>query len=597
VDADLVTVIRYVNVVVFGGVSLAALRLHRSLRSPRSRWLFATFATVAVVTFVSLLLPSDPTVRSGLDDFVGDVLIAILLLFPYCLYRFTAAFDAGPRWVLHTLHATIALLVLAAFVLPPQAPAPAPTTPAYSAFVAAVLAYWTVLSLWVVVRMWRGGRGQPSVARRRMRLLAAATLLFNIGLLIAAGRNEPGSALALTTTALVWISAGVFYLGFAPPSPLRHAWRQDDERRLRQAEADLMSATTPEEVAETILPRVADLLGGHGAALIDPEGVPLAVQGFTSEQVSDISAGQHTEHDETIERDRLVLHLRSGGSLVVQASAYAPFFGDEELDLLRSLATFVDLALSRIGLYEQERRTAKELRRTNDELVALVYGISHDLRSPIVTVIGYLELLQADSAEHLDEEGRHYLERISVSARYMDSLIRDLLELSRIGRTQTETEPVQLQAIIEDIAAELRRTHQQARFEVGDLPDVVMNPVRARQLFTNLMENAVRHGGRDDITIRVSASPGGSEFTSILVADDGAGIPPQYRERVFGIFERLDQEADTATIGTGIGLSMCRKIVEQFDGALTIDDTESGTTFRISLPSAVTQSQKEVQRQ
>jgi signal transduction histidine kinase len=214
-----------------------------------------------------------------------------------------------------------------------------------------------------------------------------------------------------------------------------------------------------------------------------------------------------------------------------------------------------------------------------------------------VTVIGYLELLQTDSAEQLGEEGHHYLERISSSARYMDSLIRDLLELSRIGRTQTETEPVQLQPIVEDIAAELRRTHQQARFEVVNVPDVVMNPVRARQLFTNLMENAVRHGGRDDITVRVSAGPGGSEFTSILVADDGAGIPPQYRERVFGIFERLDQEADTATVGTGIGLSMCRKIVEQVDGSLTIDDTETGTTFRISLPSAVMQSQKEVQRQ
>jgi hypothetical protein len=372
VDADLVTAIRYVNVAVFGGVTLAALRLHRSLRTGRSRWLVATFATVAVVTLTSVLLPSDPTMRSGLQHFVGDVVIAILLLFPYCLYRFTSAFDAGSRWVLHIIHATIALLVLSTFVLPPQAPAPAPTTPEYSAFVAAVLTYWTVLSLWVVVRLWRGGRGQPSVARRRMRLLAAATLLFNIGLLIAGARNEPGSALALTTTALVWVSAGVFYLGFAPPNALRHAWRQDDERRLRHAEADLMSATTPEEVAETILPRVADLLGGHGAALIDPEGAPLAVHGFSPEQVSDVAAEQRTEHGETIERDRLVLHLRSGGSLVVQASAYAPFFGDEELDLLRSLATFVDLALSRIGLYEQERRTARELQRTNDELVALV---------------------------------------------------------------------------------------------------------------------------------------------------------------------------------------------------------------------------------
>ena len=593
-DAPLLTAIRFVNVAVFGGVAVAAFRLHRSLKSERSRWLFASFATVTTVVLVGLFLPQDDEARNAIHRVIGDLLIVILLLFPYCLYRFAAGFRPGATWVLHTIHVVIALLAVGIFVLPPQPPAPAPSTPEWQAYVVVLLVFWTVLSLWIAARLWRGGRGQPSVARRRMRLLAVATIMFNVALLVAGARNEPGSPLALLTTVLAWLSGGVFYLGFAPPSALRHAWRQKDERKLRRAEASLMSATTPEEVAETILPRVAELLGGHGSALIDREGVPLAVQGFSHEDLAVL----HRTEEETIERDRLVLPLRSGGSLVVQASPYAPFFGNEELELLRSLATFVDLALSRIGLYEQERRTARELKRTNDELVALVYGISHDLRSPIVTVIGYLELLQTDSAEDLNEEGRHYLERISVSARYMDSLIRDLLELSRIGRTQTETEPVDLQGIIEDIAVELRRMHPSATLEVGELPVVVMNPVRARQLFTNLMENAVRHGGREDITVRVTATESPTGYTSVLVSDDGVGIPTKYRERVFGIFERLDAESDTATIGTGIGLSMCRKIVEQVDGSIGIDDTGTGTTFRISVPSAVpSQSQKEVQRQ
>ena len=593
-DADLLTVIRYVNVAVYGGVALAALRLHRSLRSERSRWLVATFATVALVTLVSLFLPQDVAQRTAVHNVVGDLLIVVLLLFPYCLYRFAAGFAPGAPWVLHAIHACIAALAVGAFLLPSPPPPPAPASTKWNIYVLCVLSFWTVVSLWITIRLWRGGSGQPSVARRRMRLLAVATLMLNVALLVAGARNEPGSALALVTPVLAWLSAALFYLGFAPPTPMRQVWRQDDERTLRRAEAQLMSATTPAEVADTILPGVAELLGGHGAALIDPQGVPLATRGFTQRELEGLDVGD----GDTITRDRLVLAMRSGGALVVQASPYAPFFGDEELDLLRSLATFVDLALSRIGLYEQERRTAKELKRTNDELVALVYGISHDLRSPIVTVIGYLELLNTDAAGQLDDDSRHYLERISVSARYMDSLIRDLLELSRIGRTQTETETLQLEPIVADIAAELRRTHPQARFEVGDLPEVTMNPVRARQLFTNLMENAIRHGGRDDLTVRVGATGSAAGFTSILVADDGVGIPSRYRERVFGIFERLDQESDTASIGTGIGLAMCRKIVEQVDGSLSIDDTSSGTTFRIALPAAIaSQSQKEVQPQ
>ena len=592
-DADLLTVVRFVNVAVYGGVALAAFRLHRKLSTERSRWLFATFATVAGVVLVSLFIPRESADRSAIHHVVSDLQVIALLLFPYCLYRFAASFGPSAAWLRHAVHGGLLLGVVATLLLPPRATDES-LTPQGLAYIVGVLAMWTALSAWIAGRLWRGGRGQPSVARRRMRLLAFATLLFNGALLIAGASTGQGStATTLVTSMIAWASAAVFYVGFAPPNAVRHAWRQDDERELRRAEAQLMSATTPEEVAQTILPHVSELLGGHGAALIDREGVPLATRGFAPHELVDVQATE----GETIERDRLVLSLRSGGALVVQASQYAPFFGYEELELLRALATFVDLALSRIDLYEQERRTAKELKRTNDELVALVYGISHDLRSPIVTVIGYLELLQTDSAEQLDEESRHYLNRISVSARYMDSLIRDLLELSRIGRTQTETEAVQLTPIIEDIAAELRRNHPQATFEVGDLPVVTMNPVRTRQLFTNLMENAVRHGGREDITVRVAEADSPSGYTSVLVADDGAGIPPQYRERVFGIFERLDQESDTASIGTGIGLSMCRKIVEQVDGSLTIDDTPTGTTFRISVPAAVTQSQKEVQRQ
>ena len=590
---DLLELLSYISVAVYGGVAAAAYRLHRRVRTERSLWLLGTFLTLALVVVVGLapdVTPDSPLALRVL----GDLTIIVLLLFPYCLFRFAAGFRSAPRVIEVMTHVLLGALVLATVALPVLPREREQFTPAMTAYLLGILGYWTLLSGWVAWELLRGGAGQPGVARRRMQLLSAGTLVMNGALLLAGLVASAGTALRVTTTILGWLSAGLFLLGFAPPGGLRHAWRQADERRLRRAEASLMTATTAEEVADTIVPHVADLMGGHGAALLDQRGAALASQGFSAAELEALRTAEAGESS----RHRFVLPLESG-RLVLQASVYAPFFGEEELELLRSLGTFIDLALGRIALFEQELATRKELERTNDELTALVYGISHDLRSPIVTVIGYLELLATDVGEQLGPEGQHYLDRISFSARYMDSLIRDLLELSRIGRTQTEPSPVALGDLVEDIAAELRRTHPAARFAVGPLPTVAMNPVRARQLFTNLMENAVRHGGRDDITVSVTAEQASSQQTVVTLADDGAGIAEPYRERVFGIFERLEEDAAGNPSGTGIGLTMCRKIVEQLSGSIWIDPAPVGTAFKIALPLAAAQQSSpdvEVQR-
>jgi signal transduction histidine kinase len=112
-----------------------------------------------------------------------------------------------------------------------------------------------------------------------------------------------------------------------------------------------------------------------------------------------------------------------------------------------------------------------------------------------------------------------------------------------------------------------------------------MNAVRARQLFTNLVENAARHGGRPDVHIRVTARLDRRGWTEVSVADDGVGIPEPYRERVFGIFERLEAR-DSTTVGTGMGLAICRKIVEQVGGEMRIAPADAGTDIRMTLPLA-----------
>jgi signal transduction histidine kinase len=113
-----------------------------------------------------------------------------------------------------------------------------------------------------------------------------------------------------------------------------------------------------------------------------------------------------------------------------------------------------------------------------------------------------------------------------------------------------------------------------------------MNPLRARQLFTNLLENAVEHGGRNDIHIRVAATEAADGSVELVVADNGLGIPEGYREKVFGVFERLEGRRGN---GTGIGLAICRKIVELVGGRIWIAASDTGTEIRISVPAHVVQ--------
>jgi signal transduction histidine kinase len=351
----------------------------------------------------------------------------------------------------------------------------------------------------------------------------------------------------------------------------------------------LMKVATAQDVGHALLPHVVRVFGGNGAMLEGPTGRPSAVHGMTDREARDLAVPLwplRSQEPIVLEGQPgvLALPLRSGW-LVVQATPYTPFFGVEELSLLQELGSFTDLALQRAELLEKERQARVAVEQTNTELETLVYGVSHDLKSPLISLMGYLEYLQLDHAAALDEEARHYLNRMSASAVYMQQLIQDLLELSRIGRVQTDASDVRLGDLLDEVAAEVRQRHPDVTIDVAPLPVVRINPVRGRQLFTNLMENAARHGGRRDVRIRVTSLGESRGRFEISVADDGVGIPEPYRERVFGIFERLDT-LEMEDLGTGMGLAICRKIVEQVGGDISIAPSEVGADVRVLLPAA-----------
>lgn len=555
------------------GLVVAAVRAWRRQRGPAAAWLAVTFALLGVVVLTGTLLPvhsDNPFVEAA-----RKAVVAGLLLFPYALYRFTREFD-GPRAGTDRAAAALTLAVVAATALVPDLPERGAVRPGWWApYAAAVLFQWTALSLAVAMRLWQAGRRQATVARRRMRLMAMGAVVLDISLLLAttasadaySGRRLAGQLAAVAGVCLL-------YIGFAPPVFLRVLWRQPELQGLRHIEFALMATTSAREVADLLLPHVTGLFGGRGAALVDGDGAVVGVHGLTVEEAARLL-------DATNDADVLVADL-SCGRVVVQASTYAPFFGREEIALLHGLAMLGDLALTRARLFEDERRSREAAERANAELETFVYTVSHDLKSPLVSVRGFVDLLANELGDRAEGNVPLFLKRIDAGAAYMDALVRDLLELSRIGRVATDADRVELAELVREVGAELGPAHPEARLRIeGELPVLHVNRVRARQLVTNLVGNAFTHAGRPDVTVTVSASPLETGDVRLVFADDGKGIPADQGKRIFGVFERLESRD---TPGTGIGLAVCRKIVEQCGGTIEVAPSARGARFEVTVP-------------
>jgi signal transduction histidine kinase len=251
-------------------------------------------------------------------------------------------------------------------------------------------------------------------------------------------------------------------------------------------------------------------------------------------------------------------------------------------------ANATQAALERAEWLERERALQAEVADVHAEMENLLYTVSHDLKSPLLTVLGYIDLLRTEGAVP-EGQPTQFVERMEASALYMQRLINDLLELSRIGRRDATPEEVDLVEVAGEVADEVRSRHPDAYVEIGRLPVVTMSPVRARQLLNNLVDNAVVHGGRPDVAVEVGSGPCTDGGVRVWVADDGEGVPAEYRDRVFGVFERVGGVPGQG--GTGIGLAACRKIVEHMGGSIQLADVGKGTRVEIVVPPGLVRSQ------
>lgn len=229
-------------------------------------------------------------------------------------------------------------------------------------------------------------------------------------------------------------------------------------------------------------------------------------------------------------------------------------------------------------------KAVSELRRSNQELEQFAYVASHDLQEPLRKIASFCNLLESRYADRLDERGGTYLHYIVDGAMRMQALVNDLLLYSRVTTRGQEFAPTDTNEVLQDALAnlEMAATENDAHITHDSLPGVRADARQLVRVFQNIIGNAIKYRGEAPPRIHVTAVQENNEWV-FSVRDNGIGIAPEYAERIFVIFQRLHTREEYG--GTGIGLAVCKKIVERHGGRIWLESQEGcGATFRFTLP-------------
>jgi light-regulated signal transduction histidine kinase (bacteriophytochrome) len=266
-------------------------------------------------------------------------------------------------------------------------------------------------------------------------------------------------------------------------------------------------------------------------------------------------------------------------------------FDEEELKLLEIVAKQIEVAISNARQAEALRqseealaRQAQELVRSNAELEQFAYIASHDLQEPLRMVASYIQLLERRYEDKLDADAQEFINYAVDGAKRMQILINDLLMYSRVTTRGKPFELTDCETVFEQAASNLKIAVEEsgARLTHDPLPTVMADSAQLIQLFQNLMGNAIKFRDAKQPEIHVGAARNDDTWL-FLVRDNGIGIEHQYAERIFVIFQRLHTKDEYP--GTGIGLAICKKIVERHGGRIWVQsDPGKGATFYFTVP-------------
>jgi len=296
----------------------------------------------------------------------------------------------------------------------------------------------------------------------------------------------------------------------------------------------------------------------------------------------------------------MVVPMVAAGELIGSVSFGGPSreFPAEQVDIAQEVATQLAIAIAQARLHERVKRQAAELEQrveartrelaaVNKELEAFTYTVAHDLKSPLRGVTGFAHLLKEHAGGGLDDTGRHYVDMVQGSAVRMAQLIDDLLRYARIERNAIERQPVPLKALLDGVLVDLANELESRQLRVIaelQVAEVLGERTGLREVLANLISNAVKFSPKAGEPIVVRSYREGAEVV-LAVADRGVGFDMKYRDRIFGIFERLHRLEDYP--GTGVGLAIVRKVAERHGGRAWADsEPGQGSTFFLALPAA-----------
>ena len=318
--------------------------------------------------------------------------------------------------------------------------------------------------------------------------------------------------------------------------------------------------------------RSAERLYGYAPAEVIGRSISMLVPEGRADDLDTIMghirSGEGIEHFET-------QRLRKDGSLCDVSLSVSP---------VRDSLGFVSGAAVIARDIGEEVRQRRALTESNNELQQFAFIASHDLQEPLRMVASYLQLLERKYADILDADGREFIGYAVDGARRMQALIDDLLTLSRVSTKGKELQEVDAENALEETLSNLQVGIEESGAEVTHehLPVLWVDRGQLVQLFQNLLANSIKYRGDDPPRIHISVAAGQGVW-QFSVSDNGIGIEPRFGERIFEIFQRLHTQAEYP--GTGIGLALCKKIVERHEGQIWLEaPAKEGTTVVFTFP-------------
>lgn len=276
-----------------------------------------------------------------------------------------------------------------------------------------------------------------------------------------------------------------------------------------------------------------------------------------------------------IRDEEFVVVRKDGTSFPVLVNEIAIF--DEHKHFLKSRSTVMD--------YTEQKKALERIEQLNHDLESFSYSVSHDLRAPLRSIDGYTQILLEDYASRLDDEGRRVLQVVVNNARRMARLIDDLLDFSRIGRKEIERSLIETEPLVKSVISELVALEQgrQLDIRVGKLENCYGDPNLLRQVWMNLISNALKYTRNKDVAVIEITSQRKPEEVVFNVRDNGTGFDMQYANKLFGVFQRLHRQKDFE--GTGVGLAIVHRIVTRHGGSVSgVGEPGVGATFSFTLP-------------